>query len=660
MANLEALPNELLARITSFSDRKSLAQFRLTSKRLEDIAVAKLFERVTLYAHWAKESDDEEEEKADCEHHRGLRDLGGYISEYNQGADSDDFDRIDPVKRTHQAIEQDDADDFTAGSDLEQKDQRNVVERSNRAMQQDEEDEFVAGSDLDEDDLPENGLDGDLQLRPHLRDEGHRQEQATEETELITGRTNRPSLRPDPFSGRLCDFQLYEEQRRQKWEASRPQWARDDFPGPPDYNAIMFRNIIEDDRLKRYVKEVQVYTCETHCVRGKITLKDHHPKIGADLYLDSWPKPDFHPVYKECIKRLVEFPSLCILTVHFDRHGANLDDDDIFQDASFQYKWLEHIVDSTGNNISNIAVRHYENPQDEEGGREHTPHFLHKVATASSLRLSVKHEEAHPDSGTTYRGGRIHAFWETFPAQFLRPASNTLTILILYSDLPLGWFPKLDLRAVHLPRLSSLTLGHHILHHDYQVNWIISHRDTLRELILDRCSVLYQIGCSIHDWLDDDGYPRNADPFGEYGYSADPDDERELLFKSNDVRWHTVFSRFESSLIKLREFRFGSSTQWDFNTTSRHFRAGAVSHMPIMPWEDEHNIKSGLFEERYVIWDDWQNEYRSKWFEKDSRGRNKFGDGWRDEWLARLEQYPECGNEDKDALQALLRAVKGR
>ncbi|KAJ4353886.1 uncharacterized protein N0V89_005616 [Didymosphaeria variabile] len=638
MANLEALPSELLARIISFSDRNSLAQFRLTSKRLEEIAVAKLFERVTLYAHWAKESDDEEEEKADCDHNHGI-----------DTEDTEEVNRRDTFKRNDQAVEQDEAGDFTAGSDLEQ-DQRNVVERSNRAMQQDEEDGFVAGSDIDEDDLPETGMDGDLELRPRIRDEGSRQEQSTDEIDLFAEKTNQLSPHPDPFSGRLDDFQLYEEQCRQKWEASRPQWAREDFPGPSDYDATVFRNIMENDRLKKYAKEVQVYTCETHCVSRNITLQDHHPRTRADLYRESWPRPNFHPVYKECVERLAEFPN----------------DDEVFQDADFQHKWLEHIVQSTNNNISNIAVRHYENPQDEEGAETHTPHFLHKVATASSLRLSVKHEEMHPGSGTTYRDGRIHPFWKTFPAQLLQPASDTLTTLVLYSDLPLGWFPKLDLRAVHLPKLSSLTLGHHVLHHDHQVNWIISHRDTLRELILDRCSVLYQIGCSIHNWLDDDGYPRNVDQFGEYGYSADPNDEdpaefeRELLLKSNDVRWHTVFSRFASSLLNLREFRFGSSTEWDFNTTTRHFRAGAVTHMPIIPWEDEHNIKSGLFEERYVIWDDWQNEYRSKWFEKDSRGRNKFGDGWQDEWLARLEDYPWCGKEDGDALQALLQAVEGR
>jgi hypothetical protein len=218
---------------------------------------------------------------------------------------------------------------------------------------------------------------------------------------------------------------------------------------------------------------------------------------------------------------------------------------------------------------------------------------------------------------------------------------------------------------VHLPKLSSLTLGHHIIHDDRQVDWIISHQETLRELILDHCSILYQIGYNIPDWLDDDGYPQRVDEWGGFGCSFDPNpyDPEEfgemLLLRSNDLRWNTIFSRFASSLPHLYEFRFGSSSQWDFDTASFHFRAGATTNMPIMPWEDEHNIENLMFDGMYVIWDDWQNEYRSTWSNLDRRGREKFGVGWRDRWLARLESEPSSF-DDVVALQALLEITKSR
>jgi hypothetical protein len=56
MANFEILPNELLARAISLLDKYSLSQVRIVNKRLEQISVERLFERITLYAHWKKES----------------------------------------------------------------------------------------------------------------------------------------------------------------------------------------------------------------------------------------------------------------------------------------------------------------------------------------------------------------------------------------------------------------------------------------------------------------------------------------------------------------------------------------------------------------------------------------------------------------------------
>jgi hypothetical protein len=227
MADLEALPNELLARIVAFSNRKSLAQLRLTSKRLEDIAVSKLFERVTLYAHWTRGE---------------ARNLGGHV--YENGYSEDERSEDEWEGRMQ---------GFIASSDPEE----------------DDDDGFVAGSEMDADDLIQNG-DEDLNLRPHLSDERSMQEESTDEVDLSTAEANDRSPRPHPVSGRLSDLEAYNETCRLKWELSRPQWARENYPGPPDYDAAMFLNIVEDERLKKFVKKVHVYTCETHCVRREI------------------------------------------------------------------------------------------------------------------------------------------------------------------------------------------------------------------------------------------------------------------------------------------------------------------------------------------------------------------------------------------------------
>jgi hypothetical protein len=140
-----------------------------------------------------------------------------------------------------------------------------------------------------------------------------------------------------------------------------------------------------------------------------IATQDHHPKIGSDWYHDQWPEPDFHPRYTDSIQRIGEFPNLCGLTVHFDRHGAG-DNDDVFQILYFQQEKLEEIMRAAQENIRHLAVRHYPNPQDAiESGygvfneKLYLSRFLRKVAAASSLRLSVTHAEMHPDAGVTYR-----------------------------------------------------------------------------------------------------------------------------------------------------------------------------------------------------------------------------------------------------------------
>ncbi|KAF1966478.1 hypothetical protein BU23DRAFT_324829 [Bimuria novae-zelandiae CBS 107.79] len=307
-------------------------------------------------------------------------------------------------------------------------------------MADDANDEFIAGSDLEEENLPERKVLGELEHRPRLRDEDARPDRPPDDDDDFLAAVDEE----DP----LDYYNAYENGRLREWEARRPIWAREGYPGPRDYDATVFKNILENETLQKYVKEVQVYTCETHC--------DHHPKRAFELYGDGWPPPMHSPVYYECIGQLGEIPNLHSVNVHFDRHVG--DDGDVFQQGEFQEEFhedlLPKILHSLNSATNDIAFRNYHSiPREYE-----LPELLDKVAKATSLRLSVAHEETHPGAGSTYRVGNIHPFWETFPARFLQPASSTLKTLVLYSDLPLGWFPKLDLRDVHLPHLASLTL----------------------------------------------------------------------------------------------------------------------------------------------------------------------------------------------------------
>jgi hypothetical protein len=235
---------------------------------------------------------------------------------------------------------------------------------------------------------------------------------------------------------------------------------------------------------------------------------------------------------------------------------------------------------------------------------------------------------------------------------------------VLYSDLPVGWFPKLDLRPVHLPRLRSLTLGHHIFYHSHQIDWILSHNSSLEELNLDRCAILYQVGHSIKNWLDDEGYPVGKDlhniGYLNYGWSTIPNNDNGSWpnFVSFDLRWHSVFHRFEQILRKLRTFRFGESEQWNFDGPSQFDETDTPGYpLPIMPWHDEHNIVRCTMQFCYRIWDDWDQQYRYDWKRSDGTHYSE-GHIWRDGWIAELELPPDCLQKDKDALEALLEAIR--
>ncbi|KAG9197444.1 hypothetical protein G6514_001578 [Epicoccum nigrum] len=205
----------------------------------------------------------------------------------------------------------------------------------------------------------------------------------------------------------------------------------------------------------------------------------------------------------------------------------------------------------------------------------------------------------------------------------------------------------------------------------HRFNWILSHGSTLEELNLDRCSILYQIGHCIEDWQDDDGYPVGKETDSgelDYGWSSDPgwEDVSKFYFNNWGRRWHEVLPEFAISPRKLLTFRFGSSQQWNLDVESRYAEQGnrGTFRLPIMPWRDEENLVSSILDDRYMIWDDYQQQYRAHWrierniWEEDFLGFNGYGEPWPDEVVEQLQSFPDCETEDRDALELLLEVIR--
>ena len=234
------------------------------------------------------------------------------------------------------------------------------------------------------------------------------------------------------------------------------------------------------------------------------------------------------------------------------------------------------------------------------------------------------------------------------------PAANPRH-LTLYSDVPVGWFPKLDLRCVHFARLETLALGQFIFSNELPFEWITSHSETLRELYLDHCSILYQYGAGRHrdEWLDDEGYPI-TDPTPGYSFLGDCPDDNIVSFGSYSKRWHEVFNHFSSALGRLCTFRFGTSARWKFDVVNRY--DDASPGMPVVPWEVERDLLNGIFSERYLIWDDFNSEYFTRWADQGEE-KVKHSKYWDERDLERFEEYPECTADDMSALHEFVKKI---
>ncbi|KAF2874692.1 hypothetical protein BDV95DRAFT_615981 [Massariosphaeria phaeospora] len=425
-------------------------------------------------------------------------------------------------------------------------------------------------------------------------------------------------------------------------EYSAPTW-------PVSYNSQVFKNFLEHEVLKRYVKAVTIYTCETHC--------NHQPVDAWDAVKTA---PRHHANWEELYKRITEFPNLRDVSLCFDRHshddlasGYGLNYQKSLHTSGFRQRCFKTLIARFDKRITKLAIRHFEGgPKSTESALKNPELLTGVLENLTSLRLNIIHEEIQSFDGDNrnLKDADPHGFWGRFPATFLTPCQQNLKHLALYSDLAVGWYPKLDLRNIHFPNLQTLALGHFIFSHGWQFDWIMLHGSTLEALYFDHCAILYQIGSTIPGgWLDAEGYPviPPVDYFIHIPSSAHPNLENDkslsetTTFKSYDTQWHSVFDRFTDALPRLHDFRFGSSLEWDSSIKSR---LGDSIGMAVMPWEAESKIENELFQQRYVQYNDWGDYYDTEWWMA----------GWDEAMMAQAQPPPDCLEQDKTALQALL------
>ena len=252
--------------------------------------------------------------------------------------------------------------------------------------------------------------------------------------------------------------------------------------------------------------------------------------------------------------------------------------------------------------------------------------FKAVMSRARKLELQITTEDVEGDGSLPANLGKkeLHSFFgHRLVQEWLEPVRENLTHLKLYSrDMYFGYLPK-----CRLPRFSalrSLMLGGMSFSHNEQLAWILAHRNTLEELVLDNCPIV--IGVRIPSTLDSDNYP--IEPLFNSSTTGSILAPSSFLYPA---RWHDYFSSFATKLIKLQSIRCGFGDWYDNTAFSSSKKLGI-----------------GLWAQRYRILDD--GEWRRPPFEDGS-----YDGSWNDPPM-----YPDCTDEDWIALCEIKTAISSR
>ncbi|KAF2628187.1 hypothetical protein BU25DRAFT_458036 [Macroventuria anomochaeta] len=272
--------------------------------------------------------------------------------------------------------------------------------------------------------------------------------------------------------------------------------------------------------------------------------------------------------------------------------------------------------------------------------------------TKLHLLLTTWSDDASPDNDIEIRY-RHSLFNIHLNTTWLTPLQTQLTHLTLHSNTYWGVYPPWQPGDLHFPRLRSLALGKWTIAFDWQIDFIVSHSDTLQELFLTNCPILHALRMT----------PRQSDNQWRRPRAGTARGKPPTNNFFSGLRWHTVLLAFKSKLPKLKYFSMGPGPLGGLVFDRRDFRDDEA-------FEDRYKLSPRIDSARYAVFDfgagpaewlDGDSEYRQRWH----RGKGGFdGTDWvekeMDEEVRKKANYPDCLQEDQAALEGLLRSLRER
>jgi hypothetical protein len=196
-------------------------------------------------------------------------------------------------------------------------------------------------------------------------------------------------------------------------------------------------------------------------------------------------------------------------------------------------------------NLRSLALQNLQNINDESLTSSSGFHSV--LGRLTELRLRIATEQPF---SMLYTLPYLTTFFSQLPPTWLSHSPN-LTSLSLSCDTYWGYIFGCDFRSLHLPNLKKLELGKYAISHDSQLNWIVSHGNTLEELVLKDVVILsYAYGLR---------YPTLESEHNEYALSNDTFDTTHAWLHPHS--WEDYFLKFKDELPKLKHFELNSDLE---------------------------------------------------------------------------------------------------
>ncbi|KAJ5779542.1 hypothetical protein N7457_007262 [Penicillium paradoxum] len=383
-----------------------------------------------------------------------------------------------------------------------------------------------------------------------------------------------------------------------------------------------FKSIIPNPRLKHNVRKIYLNTVE----------QDYdYDEEGESVPPRKW---------RRLLPLLSELPNLESVVLRFDKNCivdpqfADKPQTELYRVITM--KWLFGALVSLQHPLEELAIRNLQNTAPPPAAI--VEQMKQVLSTLASLRLNAVHEREEFDPTTAIHKDEPHQFFtHTLATYWLKPAMGSLRKLSLYSSLPWGFYPRVELEGVHFPNLTSLTLGNFTFFEDKQLDWITSH-STIQQLCLDDCPILFQIT------VEDSGHQLSLDPLtrSDRRSSTGPDMRPVMSYTEPNGRvvtwlrcdyprrWYDYFVAFQERLPHLCHFGFGINEGWDGWD---------------MPFEREMHIRPALKKTRYMIFYDGV-----ECIPTDANVHRHMS-------VPDILHPPNCDDEDREALKALYKRI---